>query len=109
MVDLVLGIGAAGGGPSPLHPRVAPPALDAKEAPHGHHLRISLLRGLLTRGRWLIGTGLSILGWPMQVVALLLAPLVVVQPALAAGLVLLLLLSERMLGEQAGRKEHLAV
>ena len=37
------------------------------------------------RGRWMLGTGLSILGWPLQVIALLLAPLVVVQPALAAG------------------------
>jgi hypothetical protein len=41
-------------------------------------------------------------------VALLLAPLVVVQPALAAGLLVLLALSERMLGERAGRYEHLA-
>ena len=54
------------------------------------------------------GTGLSILGWPLQVIALLLAPLVVVQPALAAGLLVLLFLGERMLGEQAGRSEHLA-
>ena len=61
------------------------------------------------RARWLLGTGLSILGWPLQVVALLLAPLVVVQPALAAGLLVLMFLGERMLGEHAGRREHLAM
>ena len=64
--------------------------------------------GLFQRTRWLLGTGLSMLGWPLQVLALLLAPLVVVQPALAAGLLVLLFFGERMLGEHAGRYEHLA-
>jgi drug/metabolite transporter (DMT)-like permease len=41
--------------------------------------------------------------------ALLLAPLVVVQPALAAGLLVLLLIAERMLGEPAGRYEYVAM
>ena len=49
------------------------------------------------------------LGWPLQLLALTLAPLVVVQPAMAAGLLVLLLLGERMLNEHAGRREHLAV
>jgi drug/metabolite transporter (DMT)-like permease len=82
--------------------------MDAKQAPRGEHLRLALARHLLRRGRWLLGTGLSILGWPLQLVALLLAPLVVVQPALAAGLLVLLFLAQRMLGEHAGRMEHLA-
>ena len=42
-------------------------------------------------------------------IALLLAPLVVVQPALAAGLLVLVFLGQRMLGEHAGRHEHLAM
>ena len=57
----------------------------------------------------MLGTGLSILGWPLQVLALLLAPLVVVQPALATGLVVLLFLGQRMLGEHAGRHEYIAI
>jgi hypothetical protein len=109
MVDLVLGIGAAVGASTLYSLGIALQAMDAKQAPHDEHLRLSLLRGLLTRGRWLFGTALSIFGWPLQVLALLLAPLVVVQPALAAGLVLLMLLAERMLGEHAGAKEHIAV
>jgi hypothetical protein len=49
------------------------------------------------------------LGWPLQLLALSLAPLVVVQPSMAAGLLVLLLIGERVLGERAGRREHLAV
>ena len=88
---------------------IALQAMDAREAPAEEHLRLALARGLVRRTRWLLGTGLSIMGWPLQVVALLLAPLVVVQPALAAGLVLLMLLGERMLDEPAGRYEYIAV
>jgi FtsH-binding integral membrane protein len=108
MVDLVLGIGAAVGASVFYSVGIALQALDAKDAPHEEHLRVALVRGLLRRARWLAGTGLSILGWPLQVVALLLAPLVVVQPALAAGLLVLLYVGRRMLGEHAGRSEHLA-
>jgi drug/metabolite transporter (DMT)-like permease len=109
MVDLVLGIGAAVGASSLYSLGVALQALDAREAPSEEHLRLALVWGLLRRARWLLGTGLSILGWPLQVVALLLAPLVVVQPALASGLLVLLFLSERMLGERAGRYEYIAM
>jgi drug/metabolite transporter (DMT)-like permease len=70
---------------------------------------MGLVRNLVKRARWLLGTGLSLLGWPLQLLALSLAPLVVVQPAMAAGLLVLLLVGERMLGERAGRREHLAV
>jgi FtsH-binding integral membrane protein len=109
MVKLVLGIGAAIGASSLYSLGIALQAMDAREAPPEEHLRVALVRGLLKRARWLLGTGLSILGWPLQVLALLLAPLVVVQPALAAGLLVLLFLGERMLGEHAGRAEHLAM
>src|SRR5271166_5163588 len=109
MVTLVLGIGAAVGASGLYSLGIALQAMDAKEAPHEEHLRLALARNLLGRARWLAGTGLSVLGWPLQVVALLLAPLVVVQPTLAAGLVVLMLFAERLLGEHAGRYEHLAM
>jgi hypothetical protein len=83
--------------------------MDAREAPHEEHLRFALVWGLIRRARWLLGTGLSILGWPLQVVALMLAPLVVVQPALAIGLLALMFMAERMLGEHAGRYEYMAM
>src|ERR1017187_8622130 len=105
MVDLVLGIGAAVGASTLYSLGIALQAMDAKEAPHGEHLRLALAWGLVRRSRWLLGTGLSILGWPLQLVALLLAPLVVVQPALAAGPLALMFLAESMLGGPAGRYE----
>jgi hypothetical protein len=109
MVDLVLGIGAAVGASTLYSLGIALQAMDAKEAPHDQHLRLALAWRLVRRARWLLGTGLSILGWPLQIVALLLAPLVVVQPALAAGLLVLMFLAQRMLHEHAGRTEYLAM
>jgi hypothetical protein len=109
MVDLVLGIVAAVGASSLYSLGISIQALDAREAPAHEHLRVALVWRLAQRARWLVGTGLSVLGWPLQVVALLLAPLVVVQPALAIGLLVLLFLAQRILGEHAGRNEHLAM
>src|SRR2546427_12305788 len=109
MVDVVLGIAAAAGASTLYSLGIALQAMDAKEAPREEHLRLALARGLLRRARWLLGTGLSILGFPLQVVALMLAPLVVVQPALAAGLLVLMFLGQRMLGEHAGKYEYTSV
>ena len=109
MVDLVLGIAAAVGASTLYSLGIALQAMDAKQTPRAEHLRLALVWRLARRGRWLLGTGLSILGWPLQLVALLLAPLVVVQPALAAGLLVLMFLGQRMLHEHAGRNEYLAV
>src|SRR6478672_12763676 len=108
-MELVLGIAAAVASSTFYSLGIALQAMDAREAPHDEHLRLALAWGLVRRARWLAGTGLSILGFPLQVVALLLAPLVVVQPSLAAGLLVLLILAERMLGEHAGRYEHIAM
>lgn len=105
----MLGIGAAVGASALYSLGIALQAMDAKQAPREEHLRLALAWGLIRRARWLLGTGLSVLGWPLQVVALLLAPLVVVQPALAAGLLVLMFLAERMLHERAGRYEYVAM
>jgi hypothetical protein len=109
MLDLLLGILAAIGASTLYSLGIALQAMDAKEAPHHEHLRVALVWGLIRRARWLLGTGLSILGFPLQVVALMLAPLVVVQPALAAGLLVLMFLAQRMLNEHAGRYEYFAM
>lgn len=88
---------------------IALQALDAKETADRDYLRLGLARDLVKRRRWRLGTVMSILGWPLQLLALSLAPLVVVQPAMATGLLVLLIAGERMLDERAGRSEHLAV
>jgi drug/metabolite transporter (DMT)-like permease len=50
----------------------------------------------------------SIAGRPLQVAALIWASIVVVQPALAAGLLLLLAISSRLLGEPPRRRDVIA-
>jgi hypothetical protein len=109
MTDLILGMAAAVAASTFYSLGVVLQAMDAKRAPHAEHLRLGLARDLVKRARWLAGTGISILGWPLQVVALLLVPLVVVQPTLAAGLLVLLWFGRRLLHEHAGRREHVAV
>ncbi|MEA2448273.1 MAG: hypothetical protein QOG63_205 [Thermoleophilaceae bacterium] len=88
---------------------IALQALEAREVPPEHGLRLSLIGQLVRRRRWLAGTGLNALALPTQTAALLLAPLTAVQPADAAGLLLLLFLGSRMLGERVGRLELAAV
>jgi drug/metabolite transporter (DMT)-like permease len=108
-MELVLGILAAAGASTFYSLGIALQAMDAKQAPREEHLRLALALGLVRRGRWLFGTGLSILGFPLQVIALMLAPLAVVQPALAAGLLVLMVAGEHLLEERPGRYEYFAV
>jgi len=84
-------------------------ALEARGVGARYALRASLLGQLVRNRRWLAATALSLLGWPLQVLALSLAPLALVQPTLALGLVLLLVLGARVLGERVGRREVTAV
>jgi len=84
-------------------------ALEARGVATRHALRLSLLGELVRNARWLAATALSLLGWPLQVLALSLAPLALVQPTLALGLLLLLFLGARVLGERIGRRELAAV
>jgi drug/metabolite transporter (DMT)-like permease len=72
-------------------------------------LTASLLRRLVRRPRWIAGTLLAAAGWPLQTAALLAAPLTVVQPTLAVGLVVLLVAGARTLGEPVGWRELAAV
>ena len=68
-----------------------------------------LLLRLARRRRWLGGTALVVCGLLFQLLALHLAPVSVVQPALVLGLGLLVVLAERRLGERIGRRDRLAV
>jgi drug/metabolite transporter (DMT)-like permease len=105
MPEVALGLAAACGASVLYDLGIALQALDARRVPVEHALRPSLLARLARRRRWLIATAIALAGYPMQILALGLAPLTVVQPALAAGLLLLLALGARMLGEPVGRRE----
>lgn len=106
---LALGIAAAITASLLYNTSIALQALEAREVPGEYGLRPSLLGRLLRNRRWLGATALGLLGWPFEIAALLLAPLTVVQPCIASGLVLLLWLGVRRLGERPGRRELLAV
>jgi drug/metabolite transporter (DMT)-like permease len=106
---LVLGIAAAVVASLLYNSSIALQALEARQVPQEHGLRPSLLGRLLRNRRWLGATGLGLLGWPFEIAALLFAPLTVVQPCLASGLLLLLWLGATRLGERPGRREFLSV
>ncbi len=106
---LVLGIAAAVAASLLYNTSIALQALEARRVPHEHSLRPSLLGRLVRNRRWLGATALGLLGWPFEIVALLLAPLTVVQPCIASGLVLLLWLGATRRGERPGRRELVAV
>jgi hypothetical protein len=106
---LALGIVAAIGASVLYNTSIALQALEAREVPGEHSLRPSLIGRLLRNRRWLGATALGLAGWPLEIAALLLAPLTVVQPCLASGLILLLWLGAKKLGEAPGRREWIAV
>jgi drug/metabolite transporter (DMT)-like permease len=84
-------------------------AADARREPASEGLRLTLLAHLVRRRRWIAGLMLGWAGFVLQVVALSLLPFVVVQPVLAAGLLLMLYLGVRMLGERVGVAEVVGV
>jgi len=106
---LALGIAAAVGASVLYNTSIALQALEVRDVSHEHSLRPSLIGKLLRNRRWLGATALGLVGWPLEIVALLLAPLTVVQPCLVSGLVVLLWLGATKLGEAPGRREFLAV
>jgi hypothetical protein len=67
------------------------------------------LGSLLRRRRWLTGTAMVGAGLVLQLLALALAPVGVVQPVLVLGLGALVVLSERRLGERVGTVQRWAV
>jgi drug/metabolite transporter (DMT)-like permease len=106
---LALGIICAIGASGLYNTSIALQALEAREVGHEHALRASLIGRLVRNPRWLVATLIGLLGWPLEIAALLMAPLTVVQPCLASGLVLLLVLGVTRLGETPGRREYGAV
>ena len=109
MSDSVLGILLAAAASSCFNLAIVVQAREARAVGREHSMRLSLLGQLARRRRWLAGLALSALAVPLQTLALTLAPLSVVQPADAVGLIVLLVAGSRMLGERVGRREVLCV
>lgn len=107
--ELALGFGLALAAACCYETGYALQAIEARKAPAERALKPSLMGHLLTRPLWVGATLLSLLGWPLQILALTYAPLTLVQPVLALGLLLLLVLGVRILGEHVGPREIAAV
>src|SRR6516164_9143228 len=69
------------------------PALDVRRVPH-------MIAGLLTDPAWLAGFALMLLGLACQTIVLTFEPVSVVQPVLASGVALVLVLSRLVLRER---------
>ena len=83
---------------------IALQGIEARSAPKALGLRVSLLIRLFRRKRWVLGWVLGVLGIAPQVLAFANAPFVVVQTALASGLLIL-----RLFGEHVGWVEIMGV
>jgi drug/metabolite transporter (DMT)-like permease len=70
---------------------------------------LGALRRLASRPRWMLGIVLGLGGFALQVLALRHAPLTLVQPVLASGLLVLLGFSVIVLHERVGKRELVAV
>src|SRR4051794_34085339 len=84
-------------------------ARDAREEAAQGGLRLALLGRLTRRRRWLMGAAPSILAFPLQGIAYANAPLSLVQPGLAVGLILVLFLGSRYMGELVGPRHYAGV
>ena len=108
MPDVVLGFLAALAAALLFSGGTVLQALDAKQQDHDLALTPGLIARLVRRRRWLAGTALALAGWPLQVVALQLTSITVVQPTLMIGILVLLAAGHRALGEPIGAREWLA-
>lgn len=81
-------------------------ALEARRVPSSHALRAALLGTLLRRPLWLVGTALNIVAFGIQLVALSISSLAIVQPIFAVGLIVLAVIGVTKLGETLGRREY---
>jgi drug/metabolite transporter (DMT)-like permease len=106
---LALGIAAALFASILFNVGIALQGLEARGAPTSLSLRLSILGLLVRRRRWLLGLVLGIVGVAPQVVAYGLAPFVIVQPALACGLLVLLVIGTRAFHEPVGWREVVGV
>ncbi len=106
---LAVGIAAVLAASAAYNAGVVLQALEARREPESCALRLSLLVDLAHRPRWLAGTLLGVVAFPLQVVAYANAPLSIVQPGLAVGLILVLFLGARCMDEDVKPHHYAAV
>ena len=106
---IVAGLGLALAASACIEVGYAVQAGEARHPDHDHHATASLLTRLVRRRAWRGGTLLVVVGVGLQLVALGVSSVAVVQPTMILGLGLLVVLAERRLGERVRRPERLGV
>jgi len=106
--EVALGALAAAGAAACYETSYALQALEARRVRASETVDVSLFARLARRPLWLGAIALAAAGWPLQLLALSLAPLTLVQPVIALGVVLLLVLAAWILHERIGRRELIA-
>jgi hypothetical protein len=66
-------------------------------------------KGLFCSKWFAIGWGVAVLAWVFHVAAMAMAPLSIVQPVIAGGLVFLAVLAERVFGLELGKRQWIGV
>jgi len=105
MAELALGAVAAVAASALFSAGLLLQALEARRLPPGAGGAADAVVALLRRPRWLLGGGAMVVGFGFHVSALLFAPIAVVQPSLAAGLLVLLVHAARVDGAPVGARE----
>ncbi len=78
---------------------------EARNSPAEQGSSFGLLLVLVRRPRWVLGTFLVVIAWPMNIVALGFAPITVVQPIFSSFQLVLLALAHFWLKERTGWRE----
>jgi drug/metabolite transporter (DMT)-like permease len=97
---LAVGLGAALAGTLLVSWGVVIQASAARDVEAQHGLRLRLIGRLVRRPRWVFGAAIAYLAFPLQLVALAHAPLILVEPVHAAGLLVVLVAGVRVLRER---------
>lgn len=108
-MHLLTGVALAGAASALYNLGLLLQAEAARRDPAQHAVTPALLGRLAQRRRWIAGSAIAALGWPLQALALTRAPLTVVQPTLSVGLVLPLALGARLLREPVRHRDILFV
>lgn len=109
MRDIIIGILLAAGASACFNLATVVQAGETRKVKTQGAASLGLLKQLVRRKRWLAGVGVQALAIPLQLAALTIAPLAVVQPADATGLIVLLIAGQKMLGEKVGWHEVVSV
>lgn len=103
--NVLVGIAASVGAAVLLSSGTILQALGTRTVPLRYGLRLSLLARLVRRPRWVLGTVVGYLAFPLELIAFGSAPLVLVQPVHILGILLVLAAGTRILGERVSRRE----